>query len=258
MLPRAPSPVPIIRADDAPDPLLSGHADPSDPSDPHGVYQHVDISVFTIQKKIIRRDVGRAMNRLLRAEVKASLTGDSIGAGPSTPIPQPARVPIPGWVVERVHEFTSEWYPIVKGPIPVGSFHPTVNIDASGKGGQGEKGYIANMAEETPEEAVDRVQDFYAWLEEDLERIEGDGGFKRKWRDASTSSSSGTSAVVAGMNDGPPTSQAPGEENPEKTWEAERRAEEASRKIREIVEAVERTICHCFYDRWVFEPWTCS
>ncbi|TFK67707.1 hypothetical protein BDN72DRAFT_842723 [Pluteus cervinus] len=248
-------------------------------------HTHVDISVLTIEKRILRREVGRAMNRVLRGEVKAGLISErrhenrrsegsqemesqdksadseiqSPGqvAGSSGSANAGQKVQVPSWVIERVHEFTADWYPVVKGPLQVGIFGfessggspPTVN----GPNGiaHTEKGYIANMIEETPEEIVEKLQDFYLWLEEDLERIEGDGGFKKKWMNVSSAG--------GGSGRATPT---PGEEKEnDELMESvltlvpdDRGTKEGRRKIRDIVEVVERTVCELFYDRLFMQP----
>jgi hypothetical protein len=160
----------------------------------------MDISAFTIDRRILRKEVGREMNKALRNEVKESLAGLS------------------SWVVERVHEFTAELYPLVKA-----SSRRTVGI------GKGEKvppvpAYVVNEFEETPEQISQRLQDFYGQLEQDL-RLGGTPFLGRRREEQGEGEKDNERRVLEKM--------------------------ESEGKIREALEIVEKTICSCFYDRWV-------
>lgn len=118
-----------------------------------------------------------------------------------------------------------------------------------------EKGYIANMIEETPEELVERVQDFYQWLEEDLERIEGEGGFKKKWNASSSALS------VGGGGKTPDKDKVrDGDGEDDKAAKLELLNDElpagptAENRFKDIVELVEKTITELFYDRLFMQP----
>jgi hypothetical protein len=159
----------------------------------------VEVSAFTINKKIIRKDVAKDMNKLLRKEVKELLL-----------------VSAPSWVVERVHEFTADWYPFVKDK----DKDKDKNSAAATTGG-----YRVAWIGETPEKTAERVQDFYLALEQDLRVLGFGNGGKGKH-----------------IDDYDPY----GYENDEKRVQEKMVSES---KIKDVMEVVERTVCSLFYDR---------
>lgn len=98
----------------------------------------MDISVYTIDRKIVRNDVAKGINKGLRSEMKGLLLGST-----------------PNWVVDRVLDFTSEWMPFVR-------------MRGSKRDGSEKSGYAINDLEESSDDAADRVQEFLGLLEEDL------------------------------------------------------------------------------------------
>ncbi|KAJ7628718.1 hypothetical protein FB45DRAFT_43419 [Roridomyces roridus] len=118
--------------------------------------QPLDVPAFTLSRRIVRKDVARAIDRTLRAELHAAC-----GAPP--------------WVAERVDTFVAPWYPfsrIRRGGDKSGSNNSSSNYVVGDP--------LAGMA---PEEIGEMVQGFYAKLEEDL-RVGGISG-RRKASEAS-------------------------------------------------------------------------
>jgi hypothetical protein len=64
----------------------------------------VEVSAFTIDRRIVRKEIGREMNKILKAELKLALNASS----PS------GSISMPHWIVERVQDMTSTWYPFLK------------------------------------------------------------------------------------------------------------------------------------------------
>lgn len=172
----------------------------------------VEISAFTIERKIVRKDVGKEINKALRKEVKLSLSEASL----------------PTWSIDRVHEFTAEWYPFVRDTArPTGG---RLGRGLSEKGDSGRK-YVINWSPEAPEASSERLQDFYLGLEQDL-RI---GGFLGRGKVDTGDTESEKSAKVANH-----------------TLEDEKRVREkidGEARIKEAIDVIERTICSLFYDR---------
>jgi len=136
-------------------PSIQSH--PAAPAgDPHAV---IETSVMVIQRKIVRRDVGKAMNKNVRREIKASLAlNTSDGA-----------MEVPEWVVQRVLELCEFWFPFIRAPKTISS----KKFGAAGHGYEKEREqWVVNPMEvEHFEDTVDFIQDFYAKLEDYL-RVE--------------------------------------------------------------------------------------
>jgi hypothetical protein len=123
----------------------------------------VEVSAFTIDRRIVRKEIWREMNKILKAELKAALNAStSLG-----------NIPISSWIVERVQHMTATWYPSVKAPSSspskkkTGSEKETSSID-----------YFVNPA------AAERLQpeDFYSCLAQDMMRV-GRTPFSSKQRE---------------------------------------------------------------------------
>ncbi|KAJ7076454.1 hypothetical protein B0H15DRAFT_594689 [Mycena belliarum] len=116
--------------------------------------QPLDVAAFTLARRIVRKDVARAIDRALRGELHTYCAA-------------------PLWVAERIDAFVAPWYPFTRVK----------------RGGVGEKGagsssnYLVGdpLAGMLPEEIGEMVQGFYAKLEEDLRA----GGGRRKASEAS-------------------------------------------------------------------------
>ncbi|KAG5339356.1 hypothetical protein C0989_004636 [Termitomyces sp. Mn162] len=134
---------------------------PAAPSSPTGSVRSLDsthltdhvieISAFTIDHKIVRKDIAKDMNKALRREAKSLLeTG----------------LHMPSWVGDRVHEFTAEWYPFVKEDKNKSLLlnHRTREKEKKENGDQ----YVVAWTEEAPENTAERVQGFYLALEQEL------------------------------------------------------------------------------------------
>ncbi|KAF8074643.1 hypothetical protein FPV67DRAFT_1665396 [Lyophyllum atratum] len=180
----------------------------------------VDVSAFTISRKIVRKDVGKEMNKALRREVK-----DALEAGPG----------LPPWVAERVHEFTAEWYPFVKEK----STSPSSSVllgrgvrEKTAKEGRGP--YVVTWVEEGPESTAGRMQDFYLALEQELRVWEG--SFLGRMRKENEHAEEGEK--TEGLKD-------------------EQRVKEKidnETKIKQVIDVVEQTVCSLFYDRLYMQP----
>ncbi|KAG6884291.1 hypothetical protein C0993_012436 [Termitomyces sp. T159_Od127] len=131
------------------------------PSSPTGSVQSLDsthspdhvieISAFTIDHKIVHKDIAKDMNKALRREVKAFLeTG----------------LHMPSWVGDRVRDFTAEWYPFVKEEKKK-SLLLSRQTREKEKKENGEQ-YVISWTEEAPENTAERIQDFYLALEQEL------------------------------------------------------------------------------------------
>ncbi|KII87103.1 hypothetical protein PLICRDRAFT_42742 [Plicaturopsis crispa FD-325 SS-3] len=113
------------------------------PPSQHDIEHVVEVSAFTIDRRIVRKDVGKEITKALKTEIKESLAGT------------------PSWVVDRVQNFSVGLYPLVKAPKkspppPEGGVSPPPSP------------YMVNASEEIPEELSEKFQDFYALLEQDL------------------------------------------------------------------------------------------
>ncbi|KAI0339369.1 hypothetical protein BDW22DRAFT_1336368 [Trametopsis cervina] len=171
-----------------------------------GTEHALGVPAFTISRRIVRREVARALLTGVRRDVGATLAAS--GA--------------PTWVAERVEEFAERERLL-----------PFIKSSARAKGRQHEDagggGYVVAAGwdeEESMDDVGRRVQGLYADVEALL--------VKRKWKGGRTS----------GLEE---------ELDTEKESEAEEHAhpeeDERTKRIREVVEAVERALCTVFYDR---------
>lgn len=176
----------------------------------------IEVSAFTIDRRIVRKEIGREMNKILKAELKAALNAStSFG-----------NIPMPSWIVERVQDMTSTWYPFVKAPSSsslkkkTGSEKETSSI-----------GYFVNPDSENPDEAAERLQEFYLCLAEDM-RVGGmPFSSNRKEKDE-----------LDGVDE-------------KERDKREHEMMEIETRVRDVMEVVERAITTLFYDRFV--PFCC-
>lgn len=125
-----------------------------------------------------------------------------------------------------MHDITAEWYPFVKKSSgSLKRLGPERNSkDSNGNG----NGYVVNPIEESPDDAAERLQDFYLELEQDMR-------------------AGGTPFI-------PRRREREGEGDAEDEKDREKREHErmeSETRVREVMEAVERTITSLFYDRYV-------
>lgn len=99
----------------------------------------IEVAAYTIDRRIVRKDVGKTINKALKNEVKETLLASGV----------------PPWVVSRVHDFTIGLYPFVKSSDVK---HGTASSSP----------YIIDPPQETAEELATQLQTFYAELEEGL------------------------------------------------------------------------------------------
>jgi hypothetical protein len=120
-----------------------------------------------------------------------------------------------------VHVFARDMYPFAVGVGSGGKKHGTDGQTHEG----GKVVYVPNAMQETPVDASERFQEFYASLEQDLR--EGGGRHHEGGKDGNDAKGG------KGVKDGG------------------RVKGESELRIREILETVERTLCSSFYDRHV-------
>lgn len=110
------------------------------PSSQNAEHEHaIEVAAYTIDRRIVRNDVSKAINKALKLEVKETLSSSGV----------------PSWIVDRVHEFTAGLYPFVK------------SHDAK-QGTTPSSFYVMEPPQETAEELARQFQAFYAELEEGL------------------------------------------------------------------------------------------
>jgi hypothetical protein len=162
----------------------------------------------------VRKDVGKEINKTIRAELKAALREST----------KHGSVAVPSWITERIYDLTVDWYPFIKAQSN-SSANKNVSMEKSAKDFGG-KGYVVNSIEESPENLAELIQDFFTSLEQDM-RLAGEPfTWKRKERGSD--------------------SEAEGESEREK-WEQGKLESEG--KIREVMEMVECIVTWLFYDR---------
>ncbi|KAF4569894.1 hypothetical protein EYR36_009696 [Pleurotus pulmonarius] len=196
----------------SPNPSTTTTAAQTSPTSSDAADHVCEITAFAINRKIVSKDVGREINRALRAEIKESLAG------------------LPTSVTDRVHEFSSDFYPLVKASKFSANKKPFKTTETGSPGFPGQSPaassssvLIINPILESPEDLSERFQDFYASVEEDLRG--GSTPFLSRKRD----------------------DQPPGEDVVTQKIDSDA-------KIAEIMETVERTICSLFYDRVFMQP----
>lgn len=178
----------------------------------HDSHAPIEVSAFTIDRRIVRKEIGREMNKVLKAELKAALNASaSLG-----------NIPMPSWIVERVHDVSAVWYPFVKAA----SSSPKKKLGGSEKE-TSSIGYFVNPVAENPDDAAERLQDFYLCLAQDM-RVGGKPlSSKRKEKDESDA------------------------EDEQERDKREHELMEIETRVRDVMEVVERTITSLFYDRFV-------
>jgi hypothetical protein len=106
--------------------------------------QVVEVNAFTIDKKIIRKELSKEVNRAIKSDLLLSLSSSD--------------VEIPSWVIDRVQAFTSFLYPFIK----------TSKTKKSPLDPNAKSAYVVNDLAETPEEIADKTQKLYAAMEHEL------------------------------------------------------------------------------------------
>ncbi|KAI0689506.1 hypothetical protein BC835DRAFT_1418481 [Cytidiella melzeri] len=208
---------------------MSLEAQVQSPTD--GADHAIGVPAFTISKRIVRKDVARTVLKALHADIRAGL---SLSGAPS-------------WVAERLEDFAER----------VGLL-PFVKAKAKNEDGS-VGGYVMGTgvpASESMDDVGQRFQEFYDEIEEML--------LKRKWRSrpsfprglhlqhrhASTSSIQSSAENTDADEKVSLAEIAKEEDDTEKESEADDHQEnEKSKRIRGVIEAVERTLCTVFYDR---------
>jgi hypothetical protein len=119
----------------------SAPAAPTQPSPPQNAeHEHaIEVAAYTIDRRIVRKDVSKAMNKALKIEVKEALSSSGV----------------PSWVIDHVHDFTVGLYPFARSR---DAKHGTTSSPL----------YVIEPPHETAEELARQFQSFYAELEEDL------------------------------------------------------------------------------------------
>ncbi|VDB84889.1 unnamed protein product [Peniophora sp. CBMAI 1063] len=101
-----------------------------------------EVAAFTIDRRIVMKDVSLQINKALKAEMHEALS--SAGA--------------PTWLIDKVDEFSTGLYPFVKNQGPTPRRGKGLNISP----------FVIDPPQETPDELSKQFQDFYAGLEADL------------------------------------------------------------------------------------------
>ncbi|KAH9004555.1 hypothetical protein EDB86DRAFT_1959670 [Lactarius hatsudake] len=110
------------------------------PTPQNAEHEHaIEVAAYTIDRRIVRKDVGKAINKALKNEVKETLLMSGV----------------PPWAIGRVYDFTMGLYPFVK------------SADAK-HGAASSALYVIDPPQETAEELAAQFQAFYAELEEGL------------------------------------------------------------------------------------------
>ncbi|THH32050.1 hypothetical protein EUX98_g2138 [Antrodiella citrinella] len=198
------------------------HADTSASADSH-TEPGLGVPAFTLNTRIIRRDVAKGVLKAIHTEIKRDLDH------------------APSWVSERLEEFAAkcELLPFVKNK-PKNSLKLVAGSGAGDVVAQA--GYSVPKeisGEDGVEELGRRCQEFYLDLEEELAR--------RKWR---VGKFLGHSPHVNGAVSVESASASSGDEKEKDGDDGDDQVEdEKEKRIREMLENVERTLCSMFYDR---------
>ena len=185
----------------------------------------MSVSAFTINTRILRRDVAKTVLKVIHNDIKRELEM------------------APSWVSERVEDFVTkcDLLPFVKNKPKsklVGGTGGSLNNSDSAPAQYSVTSVLTSQgdsADDGIEELSSKVQEFYLDLEEELGR--------RKWRFGKQVFEKGThsnGSVSSG-------DEKEGEESDEK----DQVEDEKEKRTREILENVERTLCSMFYDRYV-------
>ena len=164
----------------------------------------VEVSAFTIDRRIIRKEVGKEINKALKAELKAALASASALGD----------VSLPSWIAERVYDMTADWYPFVKSPVSTRKLGSEKDLVS--------QGFIVNNVEGNPDDAADRLQDFFLGLEQDMRATGSPARPKDKEQELAQEDEKGR----------------------------DRQQLNSESRIRQIMEVVERAIMSLFYDRF--------
>ncbi|KAF8884076.1 hypothetical protein CPB84DRAFT_1850791 [Gymnopilus junonius] len=216
----------------------------------------IEISAFTIDRRIVRKEIAKEVNKALKNELKALLAASI--AQPSAGTTNAVPVPIPGWVVERVLDLTKEWFPFVKKPSTIGSplrksHSGSGNSSSSGKEGGDEKGWTVNLMEENPEDVAQKLQDFYFMLEQDMRAGGTPFISRRKEREKEKERKDRE------KEDKHTEKEKEGSGGEEEAQDREKRVLErleGESRIRDVMEAVERVVTSLFYDRLFMQATT--
>ncbi len=193
----------------------------------------IGVPAFAISRRIIRKDVARSVLKALHSDIRAGLAPS--GA--------------PSWVAERLEEFAERegLLPFVKSKVK--------NEDGS------VGGYVMGSGlpgDSSMDDIGQRFQEFYGDVEETLikRRWKGKSAFVRglhfQHRHTSTGSISSSTENTDLDEKASIDDSVRDDDDTEKESEAEDHPEdEKSKRIREVVEAVEKTLCTVFYDRYV-------
>ncbi|KAI0917915.1 hypothetical protein AcV5_002728 [Taiwanofungus camphoratus] len=218
----------------------------------------LDVPAYTISSRIERASLGRALSHAITQEMHAAL----------------GEVGVPLWAAERVERFTAPLFPLVRAgpgsPASAGKGEKdrngmagadtrgvgrVVSVTGRGKSKSKKEWVISSGIAEGAEDVAAKFQEFYADLEEAVRgRLgEHERGYRRgrglylQRREAN------------GVESRRGNDSASGEEIEEKgeleAGEDEVAGEERREKrVREVMDAVERVVCSLFYDRLFLPP----
>ena len=120
----------------------------------------IEVSAFALDRRILRRDIAREINKGLRSELKAAFKSGTRS--------------LPRWVTERIHELTADWYPFLNA-----RSNGRDSVNASRKDATIQS-FRVNSIEENLEDTSERLQDFFTLLEQDLRSAGGPAGSSKR------------------------------------------------------------------------------
>lgn len=192
----------------------------------------IGVTAFTVARRIVRRHVARDVLRVVHDQVRAGL----------------APTGAPSWVAERLERFSER-----EGLLPF----------VKAKGGRNKLdetagGYLVGPGlpkDMEMDEVGQRFQEFYSEIEEQLVRRKWKGrhsfrkGLVLHHLNGSTVSSSTESASGDEKLSEKESLKDDGDDTEKESEVEDRHEDERDKRIREVLEAVERTLCTVFYDR---------
>ncbi|KAI0072635.1 hypothetical protein K474DRAFT_1604721 [Panus rudis PR-1116 ss-1] len=206
----------------------------------------IGVPAFTMTHRIIRKDVAKNLMRTLHAEIRAEL-GSS---------------PAPSWVAERIEDFATRagLMPFVKTSSKAQSKLGSESAAANAAGG-----YVLGTGPSSEygiEGTGQQMQEFFIDLEEELLRrrwgprkgfgrgIVHNHQNKAPGQAPHTPSSATESASTSSDEKGDVTD----DKEKEKDVEPDTVEDEKEKRVREVMEVVERTLCSLFYDKLFLQP----
>lgn len=99
----------------------------------------IEVAAYTVDRRIVHKDIAKAMNKALKVEVKEALSSSGVFS----------------WIINCVHDFTVGLYPFVRSREVKQGTTPSSS-------------YVIDPPQETAEELAAQFQAFYVELEDGL------------------------------------------------------------------------------------------